>query len=109
MSDRGDRADDAEGGILIQGDAIAPAEGVGAHRFHARYALGTDDELVDLMFEPTDPGLFQLLAAELLGLVFADAANAVDGFLAVVEISRFERLLSLCGRGHRLIDTLKNT
>ncbi len=107
MRDRRDRPDDAEGGVLVQGDAVATAEGIGTQRLDARHALGTDYELVDLVFQPADLGLFQLLTTQLLRLVFANAANAIDSFPALVEIARFELLLRLAGRGHGIINILK--
>ena len=82
---RRDDADDAERGVFLQGDAVLAAEGFGAQELDAGDAVGDDLELLDLVLEPADLGLFQFLAAELLGLVDADLADAVDGLAAVVQ------------------------
>ena len=79
VSDRRDRADDAERDVVGQGQPVVARIVVGAQVFDARDDGDGVLELGDLVVEPADLGLFQLEPPELLGLVDADAADALDG------------------------------
>ena len=61
------------------------------------------------MIEPTDLRLFQLQAAEFLGLFVTNAVNTINGFSAVFHGSRFEFFKTVGGRGDGLIDCLKDS
>src|SRR5262249_12838513 len=77
MRDRRDDADDAERSELGERDAVFPAERLSLEELDARRLLANDAHLFDLVIQPADLCLFQLLTAELFGLVDADSANAV--------------------------------
>ncbi len=62
-----DRADDAEGCIFFQRDAVIAAQAIGVQPFHARDQFD-DFQLLDLMIEPANPGFLQLQPAPLDGI-----------------------------------------
>src|SRR5207253_7530082 len=60
-----------------------------------RRLFAGDDELFDLVHEPADLGLLELVPAQLLRTLDADAADAIDRLLTVVEAASFELPLRL--------------
>ena len=62
----GNDADDAEGSVLLQSDAVLATESIGLEELHARGFFAGHDELVHLVFEPAYFGFLELLQAELL-------------------------------------------
>ena len=67
MRGRRDRADDAEGRVLLQRDAVVAAAAVGMQPLDAGHELD-DLQLLDLVIEPADLRLLQLDAAPLGGV-----------------------------------------
>src|SRR5207249_2023234 len=67
-----------------------------------------DDEFFDLVLEAADARLLELLAAKLLRLLDADAADAGDGLTAGVESQRLEAPLCLGRGGHGARDIVKD-
>jgi hypothetical protein len=63
------RADDPEGGVLFQRNAMVAAAGIGMQPFNARNQLD-DLELLDLVVQPADLCLLQLDPAPLGGIGF---------------------------------------
>src|SRR5262249_24790551 len=90
-----DGADDAERSVLGQRDAVLAAVSVGAQDLDAGGALGTDDQLLDLVRQPAELGLFKLFAAELFGLFDTDLADAGDGLAAILQAAGLELPLRL--------------
>ena len=97
-----------KGAYSCSDDAVLAAEGVGAQELDAGDAVGDDLELLDLVLEPADLRLFQFLAAELLGLLDADLADAGDGLAAVFEAARLELALRLGGGGDGGVDVVED-
>src|SRR5262249_45886675 len=95
---RGDYADDAEGGVLLQRDAVLTAEGVGAQELDAGDAIGDHLELFDLRRQAADLRLLEFLAAEFLRAFRTDFADAGDGLAPIVEAAPLERALRRTGR-----------
>src|SRR5260370_42704683 len=98
MRHRRDDAVHAEGSELFEGDAVFAAEGPRLQSFDARRLFAGDDELLDLVVEPTDLRLLELLAAQLLGPVDHNTANAFDSLAPRLDAHRLVLLLR-GGRG----------
>src|SRR5262249_31928387 len=96
MRDRSDDADDAERSELGERDAVFPAERLSLEELDARRLLADNAYFLDLVIQPADPRLFQLLTPQLLGLIDADSPDPVDGLTAFVEPASLE--LALRGR-----------
>ena len=89
---------DAERGVVGQGQAAVARVVLGAEVLDPRDPGDRVAELGDLVVEPADLGLLELQPAELLGLLDADLADAVDRLLAVLERAGAERLEGRVGR-----------
>ncbi len=85
MRHGGDNANDSEGSVLLNRDAIVAAEGLGLQEFHARGLLGTSNELFHFVLEPADLGLFEFLQAKHLRFIQANLANASDRLFALAN------------------------
>ena len=97
VRDRRDRADDAERGVLDDGQAVVAAEDFAPHELDAGRPLAERLELFDLVLQPADLRLFHLHRAQLDALVDRDAADVVDDPLAV-----FDRPLAEAARTPRV-------
>ena len=108
MGDGRDDADNAERSVLRERDAVLAANRLRAQEFDARNLVGDHLELFDLVDEPADFSLFQLIAPELLRPVDADLANAGNRLAAVFQTARFKLLLSFDRRGHGFIHVVED-
>ena len=104
VRDRRDRADDAERGVLDDGQAVIAAEHFAPHELDAGRALAERLELFDLVLQPADLGFFHLHRAQLDALVDRDAADVVDDPLAVFDRPLAELLEGLGRGGHGFVD-----
>src|SRR5205807_3541704 len=103
-----DDADHSEWGVLLERYAVLAAEGVGLEELDAGDAVGDDLQLFDLVDEPADLGLFQLLAAELFGLFGANAADAGHRLAPVFEAAPLELALRPRRGAHGAVHVLKD-
>lgn len=80
MSDRRDRSDHSEGCVLGDSQAVITADGVALQKLDPRDELH-DLQLLDLVVESADLCLFEFHAAQLFGLLVADAIDAGNGLV----------------------------
>ena len=100
-----DRADHAERGVLDDGQAVVAAEHLAPQELDAGRAFAERLQLLDLVLQPADLGLFHLHRAELDALVDRDAADVVDDPLAVFDASARESCSKASrGGGDGLVD-----
>ena len=104
VRDGRDRGDDAEGGVLDDRQAVVAAEDLAAEELHARRPLAERLELLDLVQQAADLGLFHLHRAQLDALLDGDAADVADDAAAVVDGHAGEPLEGLAGGGHGAVD-----
>ncbi len=71
---------------------------------HAQRPLAQRLELLDLVLQPADLGLFHLHRAQLDALLDGDAADVADDAAAVFQGHGREALEGLAGGGHRGVD-----
>src|SRR5262249_10361252 len=95
-------------GILGECDAVLAAEGLAAQELDAGDAVADHLQLLDLVDEAADLRLLELLAAERLFLLGADAANAIVRLAPRCQAAPFKLARSLPGRGDRLVDVVEN-
>ncbi len=108
MSDWRDRSDHAEGCVLGHRQTVVAADGVALQEFDPRDELH-DLQFLDLVIEAADLGFFEFHAAQLFGLLVANAIDAGDGLGAIFHRDVAELLESARRRGHRVIDGAKDT
>ena len=108
VRDRRDRADHAERGVFDHGQAVVAAEHLAAQELDARRPLAERLELLDLVLEPADLGLFHLHRAQLDTLVDGDPANVADDAFAVFESALGELLERFPRGGDRFVRVVKN-
>ena len=99
-----DGADHAEGGVLDHRQAVVAAEDLAAEELDAQRPLAQRLELLDLVLQPADLGLFHLHRAQLDALLDGDAADVADDAAAVGQRHGREPLEGLAGGGHRRVD-----
>src|SRR5262249_12981429 len=89
-------------------DPVAAAVAVGAEELDSRSPGAGRNQLVDLVYQPANPGLFHFLAAEWFGLLDANAAHTVHGLAPVFYPSGFELALSCRRCSHRTADVVED-
>jgi hypothetical protein len=95
---RQDGRDDAEGGVLLEGDAVVAAAGVGVEPLDAGDELH-DLELLDLVVEAADLGLGELELAPLGGVLGGEGLDDLDNLGAGGDALLGELLLGDGGGG----------
>ena len=88
MSDRRNRADDAEGSMFDDGQTVVAAEHFAPHELDTRRFLAQRPKLLDLVVEPADASLFHLHRSQFDRLVDGNAANVIDDPFSIFLRSR---------------------
>ena len=109
MRDRRDNANDAKRSVIFEGDTVFARKGPRSEELDAGRFFPSDDQFLDLVFEPADLGFVEFFLAKHLGFVDADSANAVNCFAAAVQTQGFESALSISGRGSSVINAVKDS
>ena len=104
VGDGRDRAYDAEGRVVGEGDAVIAGVAFGAQVLDAGDGGNGVTQLGDLVVEAADLGFLKFSAAEFLGVFDADLADAGDGPGAVFEGAGTEDAEGGLGRAHGVVD-----
>ncbi len=99
----GDRPNHAERGVLDHGQPVVAAIDLAPHELDAGGHEAERLDLLDLVLQAADPGLFHLHRAELDALVDGDAADVRDHPAALLDRAAGEPLEGVAGGGHGLV------
>src|SRR5262249_29293001 len=103
-----DAADDAERGVLDNGEPVIAAEDIAFQKLDARRSLAKNLELLDLVLQPPDLCLLHFHRAELNTGVDRNAADVVDDPLSDFQTVCTKLLERLAGRSDSLVSKGKH-
>src|SRR5262245_37136666 len=100
MRDWCDAADHPEGCMFDNGQTMVSAKRLALQKFDARRPLAKRFELLDLVLQPSDLGLFHFHRAQFDALVDGNPANVIDNSLASFQSMLAKLLKRLVRRCH---------